>query len=439
MAKNIREEIKELIQQFQTNYQEGIDYESASGSEVAKLGVEHIRILSPRLRQYCRERFHFPPGVSDYLDYYKENQQEGAIFYRTSKTNEYEYFCEKNTQIKEKLLRNLDKICLDPLGELANAELLKSDQAIKNYDLSNLNDYKAWLKKVHSLEIEGEEIFLENSIPIGSYDYQVIKRAFNGEKGIKEWDQIEGLLKDDNRELKNLKIIFQKLNIKKITFESGKLTIEYNNNQVISVETNTNNQDFQALKKYCQEHNKKEIDRKKLGISSDNSTNSSPSNPNNNHSLVVGFALGAGAAFEEMFGVRVKKVHTSRQKPVLHKVRYLQKSPTRIYTKLRKKAFVKLMPELKIPIPYVILCAIILLLIGFLIAYVVINYFVKKQVRKMQEQMESLDKDQIRSTLSSLGQRPSEEQINRIINLTESAKKKREELKVQKPRKKKTK
>ena len=53
---------------------------------------------------------------------------------------------------------------------------------------------------------------------------------------------------------------------------------------------------------------------------------------------------------EKMFQVKIKKVRTSRQKPVLRQARYLQKSPTRIYTKLRKKAFVELMPGQKIPI-----------------------------------------------------------------------------------------
>ena len=57
-------------------------------------------------------------------------------------------------------------------------------------------------------------------------------------------------------------------------------------------------------------------------------------------------------ALEAMFSdskIKVKSVRTSRQKPVLQKTRYLQKSPTRIYTKLRKKAFVELMPGQKMP------------------------------------------------------------------------------------------
>jgi large subunit ribosomal protein L23 len=53
---------------------------------------------------------------------------------------------------------------------------------------------------------------------------------------------------------------------------------------------------------------------------------------------------------ENMFQVKVKKIRTSRQKPVLRQTRYLQKSPTRVYTKLKKKAFVELMPGQKLPI-----------------------------------------------------------------------------------------
>jgi large subunit ribosomal protein L23 len=53
---------------------------------------------------------------------------------------------------------------------------------------------------------------------------------------------------------------------------------------------------------------------------------------------------------EKMFQVKVKKIRTSRQKPVLRQARYLQKSPTRIYTKLKKKAFIELMPGQKLPL-----------------------------------------------------------------------------------------
>ena len=51
-----------------------------------------------------------------------------------------------------------------------------------------------------------------------------------------------------------------------------------------------------------------------------------------------------------MFDIKIKKVRTSRQSPVLRQSRYLQKSPTKIYTKLKKKAFVELMPGEKLAI-----------------------------------------------------------------------------------------
>jgi len=52
---------------------------------------------------------------------------------------------------------------------------------------------------------------------------------------------------------------------------------------------------------------------------------------------------------EGMFQVKVKKVRTSQQKPVLQKTRYLQKSPGRICTKLQKKAFIELVPGHNLP------------------------------------------------------------------------------------------
>ena len=53
--------------------------------------------------------------------------------------------------------------------------------------------------------------------------------------------------------------------------------------------------------------------------------------------------------FEKMFQVKVKKVRTSRKRRVLQKPRYLQKHPGKLYTKLRKKAFIELMPGQKLP------------------------------------------------------------------------------------------
>jgi len=69
MSKNNKliEEIQALVQQIKANYQEGVDYEHITGDELHDLGI--ISILSPRLKKYCREKFGFPLGVNDYLDY----------------------------------------------------------------------------------------------------------------------------------------------------------------------------------------------------------------------------------------------------------------------------------------------------------------------------------------------------------------------------------
>ena len=53
--------------------------------------------------------------------------------------------------------------------------------------------------------------------------------------------------------------------------------------------------------------------------------------------------------FEKLFRVQVKKVRTSRQKPVLAPLRWHQKKPGKIYTKLRKKALVELSPGQQLP------------------------------------------------------------------------------------------
>jgi len=47
---------------------------------------------------------------------------------------------EKTIRIKEKLLRNLDKISLDPIGYLADAEIVKSNEVEVNYQKGGGND-----------------------------------------------------------------------------------------------------------------------------------------------------------------------------------------------------------------------------------------------------------------------------------------------------------
>jgi uncharacterized protein YneF (UPF0154 family) len=68
--------------------------------------------------------------------------------------------------------------------------------------------------------------------------------------------------------------------------------------------------------------------------------------------------------------------------------------------------------------------------VGFLLGLLILNYLLKKQAQKMQKDLETADKEQLKSMLSVFGKTPSEEQLNRIV---ESAKQKKE----QKPKKKK--
>jgi len=93
--------------------------------------------------------------------------------------------------------------------------------------------------------------------------------------------------KPNNFELENLKKIFEEHDIRKITFENGKLTIEYN--KVNSLKK-VNNQQFKELEKYCQERNEREIDQQRLGI---NSNNASSGQNKDNRQLVIGLVVGA--------------------------------------------------------------------------------------------------------------------------------------------------
>jgi hypothetical protein len=88
MAKNnnLFEETQKLIQQIEANYQEGIDYKYMTWDEIHKRGAGIINILSPRLKKYCREKFGFPLGVKDYLDYFKNDMNGSAVLYRTNLT-----------------------------------------------------------------------------------------------------------------------------------------------------------------------------------------------------------------------------------------------------------------------------------------------------------------------------------------------------------------
>ena len=94
-----------------------------------------------------------------------------------------------NNNLK-KVLRNLDKICLDPMGDLSNAELMK------NLIYRDATDY--WYSKkprpegISIVEIEGEKISLDQ---FKGDDYQEIRQAIINEikKNSQEyWIENEG-------------------------------------------------------------------------------------------------------------------------------------------------------------------------------------------------------------------------------------------------------
>ncbi|CAG8658034.1 1975_t:CDS:2 [Ambispora leptoticha] len=89
MAKNnnVIEEIQELIQQIKADYQEGADFEFVTPNLIKKAskGV-HIKILSPRVKKFCREKFNFPHGI-DNLDYEKGDQEGTDFYYRVNANN----------------------------------------------------------------------------------------------------------------------------------------------------------------------------------------------------------------------------------------------------------------------------------------------------------------------------------------------------------------
>ena len=56
-------------------------------------------------------------------------------------------------------------------------------------------------------------------------------------------------------------------------------------------------------------------------------------------------------------------------------------------------------------------------------------------MEKLQKQADNLDKEQIRNMMNAMGRKPSEEEVNRIISMTENARKKKEKSKKQKKKK----
>ncbi|CFW93445.1 protein of unknown function [endosymbiont DhMRE of Dentiscutata heterogama] len=115
---------------------------------------------------------------------------------------------ENNVRIKEKLLRNLDKLCLDPDGYLANNEYLKTDEAEEEYQKTfNLPYQREWKNRYLKITIEGEEIDLYDFDNASSEYYEVKRELVKKikqeiEQNPSEWKIERG--KNENYADKNL-------------------------------------------------------------------------------------------------------------------------------------------------------------------------------------------------------------------------------------------
>lgn len=100
----------------------------------------------------------------------------------------------------DKLLRNLDKICFDPIGYLANAELLKNDEVVLLYNKgicgSDRPEWKELETKVYQVEIENEIINLQEL----SVGFEEIREAFIAEirQNKKDWEVKEPIKGSDS-------------------------------------------------------------------------------------------------------------------------------------------------------------------------------------------------------------------------------------------------
>jgi hypothetical protein len=72
------------------------------------------------------------------------------------------------------VLNNIEKVCLDPQGEIANAELLKNQTYADEQDYTRyINENPQQSEKFHTLNIQGENAELS----LGQISKTVIKAA----------------------------------------------------------------------------------------------------------------------------------------------------------------------------------------------------------------------------------------------------------------------
>jgi hypothetical protein len=261
--------------------------------------------------------------------------------------------------IKEKILRNLDKVCLDPMGEIANAEKLKEGRSdILNYYQKGTyeNNLEGLLTTTaYQVEIEGEKIDLTQFVNGHWEDYLEIKHALVNEikqnpgewkieetlekpnraiikhksgrrhwkvgfiyfreslkEAKKQWAEMEALVKGQplpvakisDTEKSQLLNYFLKYSIKKVSFADGKLIIEYKNNTAKTAEED------QQLQKYHQLI--KTLPSQSLSLSDlqENNTNNPSTSDKNNTGTYLVLAIGAfilGGVFVYFLARKKKK------------------------------------------------------------------------------------------------------------------------------------
>jgi len=61
------------------------------------------------------------------------------------------------------------------------------------------------------------------------------------------------------------------------------------------------------------------------------------------------------------------------------------------------------------------ICCFLIFIIGMVIGGIIVYLLYKKQIKTFQKQFEMANKEQIKNMLSVFGKKPSEEQVNRIV------------------------
>ncbi|WNE41036.1 MAG: Co-chaperone protein DjlA [Mycoplasmataceae bacterium] len=74
-------------------------------------------------------------------------------------------------------------------------------------------------------------------------------------------------------------------------------------------------------------------------------------------------------------------------------------------------------------------------IVGAILGIIITNHLYKKQIKELRKKMESPDKEQVKNMLSALGQKPSEEQVNRFMNIVSKKKESKKPKKVSKKKK----